>query len=169
MMTLVDLLIGASWISVVLFVAGMILIIAEMFQPGFGLFGIFGVILLVGCIFVTSSTVIEGIILTIAIVMILLLLFCFFLILFSKGIVPNKLILTESESREEGYVGTPDYNEFLGKTGLVTTVCRPVGSADFGGSKLEVVTMGEFIEKGVSVEVIEIEGNRIVVRETAGE
>ena len=164
-MAFMDLLIGVSWISVVLFVVGMILVIAEMFQPGFGLFGTFGVLSLIGCIFVTASTISEGIILTVIIAAILLILFFIFLALFSKGKLPNKLILNDSENKEDGYVGTVDYNDFLGKTGLVTTICRPVGSAYFDGARLEVVTMGEYIEKGTPVKVIEVEGNRVVVRE----
>ncbi|MCL2223092.1 MAG: hypothetical protein FWC20_12115 [Oscillospiraceae bacterium] len=167
-MAFMDLLIGVSWISVVLFVVGMILVIAEMFQPGFGLFGTFGVLTLIGCIFVTANTVAEGVILTIAITIILLILFFVFLILLSRGKIPGKLILEQAEKKEDGYVGTADYSIFLGKTGLVTTLCRPVGSADFNGKRLEVVTTGEYIEQGASVEVIEVEGNRVVVREVKG-
>jgi len=165
-MAFMDLLIGVSWISVVLFVVGMILVIAEMFQPGFGLFGTFGVLTLIGCIFVTANTITEGIILTIAITAILLILFFIFLVLLSRGKIPGKLILEQAEKKEDGYVGTADYNNFIGKTGLVTSICRPVGSAYFDGKRLEVVTMGEFIEKGASVEVIEVEGNRVVVKES---
>jgi len=164
-MAFMDLLIGVSWISVLLFVVGMVLVIAEMFQPGFGFFGVFGVLTLIGCIFVTANTVTEGIILTIAITALLLIMFFIFLVLFSKGKIPGKLILLQAETTEEGYVGTSDYSAFLGKTGLVTTLCRPVGSADFEGKKIEVVTMGEYIENGTSIEVIEVEGNRVVVRE----
>jgi len=164
-MAFMDLLIGVSWISVVLFVVGMVLVIAEMFQPGFGLFGTFGVLTLIGCIFVTANTITEGVILTIIITAILLVLFFIFLVMFSKGKIPGKLILEQAERKEDGYVGTADYSDFLGKTGMVTSICRPVGSANFEHKKLEVVTMGEFIEAGTPVEVIEVEGNRVVVRE----
>ncbi len=36
---------------------------------------------------------------------------------------------------------------------------------DLDGVKLDVVTRGEYIPKDTMVEVIEVEGNRIVVRE----
>ena len=165
-MAFMDLLIGVNWISVVLFVVGIILIIAEMFQPGFGIFGIFGVLTLIGCIFVTANTVLEGVIFTIIITIILLILFFIFLVLLSKGKIPGKLILEKEEKKEYGYVGTADYTDLIGKSGMVTTICRPVGSAIFDGKKIEVVTLGEFINTGTSVEVIEVEGNRVVIRET---
>ena len=165
-MIFVEFLAGLTWLSVVLFVVGMVLVIAEMFQPGFGLFGTFGVIALIGCVFITANSIFQGVILTIVIAMMLLILFLAFLLIFSNGKIPANLILTEAERKEDGYVGTPDYSNYLGKTGLVTTICRPVGSADFDGDRLEVVTMGEFIDTGKSVEVVEIEGNRIVLRES---
>ena len=53
---------------------------------------------------------------------------------------------------------------YLGKIGIVVATCRPAGMADFDGVKLDVVTRGEYIEKGAMVDVIEVEGNRIVVK-----
>jgi len=162
--TLIQLLAGVSWISIVLFIVGIGLLIVEMHEPGFGFFGIFGVISLVGCILVTASTVTEGIILTAFFFVILLIMLGIFLYMVSKGKLPGKLILKDSETRDDGYSGTKDLSEFLGKTGVVTTICRPVGNVDFDGVKLEVVSRGEFIEKGTMIEVIEIEGNRVVVK-----
>jgi len=160
----IDLLLNVSWISITLFVVGIGLIVVEMFEPGFGVFGIFGVICLIGCIFVTAQTAAEGIMLTAFFFVILLIMLGIFLLMVSKGKLPGKLILKDSESRDDGYSGTNDMKEYLGKTGVVTTICRPVGNVDFDGVKLEVVSLGEFIEKGTTVEVIEIEGNRVVVR-----
>jgi len=162
--TFFELLTTVSWISITLFIVGIGLLVAEMFEPGFGIFGIFGVISLIVCIFVTATTVTEGIMLTAFFFVIVLIMLGIFLFLVSKGKLPGKLVLKDAESRDDGYSGTRDMNEYLGKTGVVTTTCRPVGNVDFGGVKLEVVRLGEFIDKGTTVEVIEIEGNRVVVR-----
>jgi membrane-bound ClpP family serine protease len=51
--------------------------------------------------------------------------------------------------------------------GVATTVLRPAGTADFEGVKLDVVTEGEFIDKGARLQVIRVEGRRIVVRSQA--
>jgi len=160
----IDLILNVSWISLTLFLVGIGLLVVEMFEPGFGFFGIFGVISLIGCIFVTASTVAEGIMLTAFFFVIVLIMLGIFLFLVSKGKLPGKLVLKDAESRTDGYSGTLDLNDYMGKTGVVTTICRPVGNVDFDGTKLEVVSLGEFIEKGATVEVIEVEGNRVVVK-----
>jgi len=159
-----ELLASVSIFSIILFVVGVGLIIVEMFEPGFGFFGAFGVISLIVCIFVTANTVAQGLILTAFFFVIVLILLGIFLILVSKGKLPKRLVLHEAETVEQGFSGTEDMKYLLGKTGIVTSVCRPVGNADIDGAKLEVVTQAEFIEKGAMVEVIEIEGNRVVVK-----
>jgi len=165
--TFLELLLSVSWISITLFVVGIGMLVVEMFEPGFGVFGIIGVISLIVCVFVTATTVVEGIMLTAFFFVILLIMLGIFLYFVSKGKLPGKLVLKDAESRDDGYSGTRDMNEYLGKTGVVTTICRPVGNVDFDGVKLEVVSLGEFIEKGKTVEVIEIEGNRVVVKAVA--
>ena len=55
----------------------------------------------------------------------------------------------------------------VGRRGLTSSVLRPAGIADFDGVRLNVVTEGGFIEKDVSVEIVRVEGTRIVVRTAA--
>jgi len=163
-MEFVDLLMNVSVISIILFLVGVGLLIAEMFEPGFGFFGAFGIISLIACIFVTAETIAQGLILTAIFFVIILIMLGIFLVLVSKGRFPGKLVLNESETTEQGFSGTEDMAYLMGKSGVVVTLCRPVGNVDFDGVKLEVVTKGEYIEKGETVEVIEIEGNRVVVK-----
>ena len=163
-MTFIELISNVSWISITLFIVGIGLLVVEMFEPGFGFFGIFGVLSLIGCIFVTASTVTEGIMLTAFFFVIVLIMLGIFLFFVSKGKLPGRLVLKDSESRDDGYSGTMELNDYMGKTGIVSSICRPVENVDFDGVKMEVVTLGEFIEKGTTVEVIEVEGNRVVVK-----
>jgi len=163
----IELISNVSWISLTLFIVGIGLLVVEMFEPGFGFFGIFGIISLIGCIFVTATTVAEGIMLTAFFFVIVLIMLGIFLVLVSKGKLPGRLILKDAESKEDGYSGTLNLSDYMGKTGVVSTICRPVGNVDFDGMKLEVVSLGEFIEKGTTVEVIEVEGNRVVVKAKA--
>jgi len=162
-MEFMQLLSNFSWISILLFVLGMGFIIAEMYSPGFGIFGALGVISLIACILVTAQTVIQGLVLTGIFFVIILILLAAFIVFFSKTL-PRELILHEAETVEQGFSGTEDMNYLMGKSGTVITLCRPAGSVDFDGVKLDVVSNGEFIDKGALVEVVEIEGNRIVVR-----
>jgi len=163
-MPLIELLSSVSWISITLFVVGIALLIIEMLEPGFGFFGVFGIIALVACIFVTADTVAEGVMLTVVFAVIVLIMLGIFLIMVSKGKIPNKFILRDSESKESGFSGTVDFTEYMSKKGIVTAACRPVGNVDFDGVKIDVISRGEFIDKGLTVEVIEVEGNRVVVK-----
>ena len=53
----------------------------------------------------------------------------------------------------------------LGAIGVAATTLRPAGMARFGDQFLDVVAEGSFVNAGSRVQVIEIEGNRIVVKE----
>jgi len=162
-MEFMQLLANFSVISIILFVVGIGLLIAEMYQPGFGIFGIFGLISLIACIFVTAQTIMQGLMLTGIFFVIILILLTIFILFVSKKL-PKRLVLHEEETVEQGFSGTEDMKYLMGKQGIVETLCRPAGSVDFNGVKLDVVSNGEYIEKGTLVEVIEIEGNRIVVK-----
>ena len=163
-MDFIGLLESVSIISIILFVIGVGLLIVEMFEPGFGFFGAFGIVSLIACVFVTADTVAQGLTLTAIFFVIILIMLGIFLTMVSKGKLPGKLILKEAETLDQGFSGTEDMAYLMGKTGKVVTFCRPVGNVDFDGVKLEVVTQGDFIEKDEMVEVIEIEGNRVVVK-----
>ena len=163
-MVIYELFENVSWVSIILFITGILLLVLELYEPGFGLFGSLGVILLVACIFVTAKTVLEGIILTALFFVIIITMLVIFFTMLSRNRLPKNLVLHEATSAEQGFSGTEDMQYLLGKNGVVVTVCRPAGNVDFDGVKLDVVSRGEYIEKGVLVEVIEIEGSRIVVK-----
>ncbi len=49
--------------------------------------------------------------------------------------------------------------------GSALTSLRPTGVADFAGRRTDVVTQGELLEPGQAVEVIAVEGRRVIVRQ----
>lgn len=51
----------------------------------------------------------------------------------------------------------------VGDTGTADTFLRPSGKIVIGGSRLDAITVGEFIEKGAAVEITKIDGSRIIV------
>ena len=53
----------------------------------------------------------------------------------------------------------------VGDRGLTESALRPAGQAQFDGGSVDVVSDGSFVEAGKTVRVIEISGNRVVVRE----
>jgi membrane-bound serine protease (ClpP class) len=52
----------------------------------------------------------------------------------------------------------------LGKQGMTHTTLRPSGIAMIEGRRVDVVTEGVVLDAGVPVEVVKVEGNRVVVR-----
>ena len=149
------------------FLLGMVLLIVEVFMPGFGLPGVTGIILEIACIalayFMHGSMAALGV--TLIILAVIAITISLALRSANKGrLSKSAVILTETESAEEGYVATRDMDIFLGKIGQTTTVLRPTGMAEFDGVKLNVQSDGEYVAKGETVRVDHVEGARVVVR-----
>jgi len=51
----------------------------------------------------------------------------------------------------------------VGQEGVALTVLRPAGTGEFAGRRLDIVTDGDFIERGTKIKIIRTEGRRIVV------
>lgn len=64
-----------------------------------------------------------------------------------------------------GDIGT-ERPELVGQSGLAHTALRPAGVAIISGQRVDVVTEGAMIERGDAVQVIAVEGLRVVVRKT---
>jgi membrane-bound serine protease (ClpP class) len=63
--------------------------------------------------------------------------------------------------------GGPFAHALLGAEGVATTALRPAGKARIGGERVDVVTEGDYVEAGVAVVVVAVEGARVVVRKKA--
>jgi len=53
----------------------------------------------------------------------------------------------------------------VGDWGVADSPLRPAGKTRFGKAYVDVVTDGTFVDQGRQVSVIQISGNRVVVRE----
>ena len=154
------------------FLLGMVLLIVEVFMPGFGLPGITGIVLELLCIIITyvSHGSMAALGVTLIILAVIAIVISLALRSANKGrLSKSAVILTETESAEEGYVASGDMDVFLGKTGVTSTVLRPTGMAEFDGVKLNVQSDGEYIAKGETVRVDHVEGARVVVRRIAAQ
>ncbi|SCG83637.1 membrane-bound serine protease (ClpP class) [Proteiniborus sp. DW1] len=164
-MVMAELVQSIGILSVIFFGLGFLLMIIEVFVPGFGVSGILGIIFLIAGVIVTAKTLLEALILIIIILAILGVLTSILIRSVSKGRLPNKIILSTSISKDEGYIGTNDMQYFLDKVGTTLTVLRPAGTVDFDGVKLDVISEGDFIPKDTLVKVTKVEGRKIVVRQ----
>ena len=179
----------AGWLEVILFVTGIVFIIAELFFiPGFGVAGVSGLVLVLvslvmagqnflvpetatemhtfaRTIFIiagSSCLVVGGIAIT-----------TWFLgelpLLGRLALRPSKAAsnTADSPSQHQTFSEVQSQSKLLqvGDIGFADSPLRPAGVARFEDDYRDVISEGTFIEKGRSVKVIQMSGNRIVVRD----
>ena len=155
---------GLSIFVLLLFIGGLVLIGLEMFVPG-GIVGTVGIITVVyAIIYVNKSTYYIAFILVVSLILAVILYYVNRNVFHKKLMFLDRLVLNDSISTKDGYVASESRVELVGKKLKAYTDLRPAGVAILGNEKLDVVTDGDFIEKGNDIEVIRVEGMRIVVK-----
>ena len=148
-------------------VIGILLLVVELFMPGFGLPGIAGLVMLLASVIFTwiEHGAYAGLGATIAVLALGGIAVTISLKSASSGkLSRSPLILKDSLTAEEGYQTSEDLSKYLGRTGETETVLRPAGIAVIDGERVNVVSRGEFIGKGDMVVVEKVEGVRVMVR-----
>jgi membrane-bound ClpP family serine protease len=144
-------------VVILIFMFGLGFIFLEVFIPG-GVIGVLGALMVTGAVIaayiehgVIPGTVLLALSLIVGVVFI------------RTGL--KRFELTETQRREDGHVAVESgLDDLLGKQGYVQSVLRPVGIARIDENPVDVVTRGEMIQPGIIIEVIHVEGNRVVVR-----
>ena len=180
----------ANWVEVALFITGIILLLVEFFiLPGFGIAGITGIFFILVGLFgmlvknqpdklpwpenaVDWTYFTQGILeLSLGFVGFVVLAW-----LLSKYLpkIPflGGLILVPAAAKQGGSMSvsmttlpeSETVNVNIGDQGEVVSTLRPTGKAKFGDAFVDVVAQGDFLNIGTRVEIIEIHGNRVVVK-----
>ena len=183
----------AGWLEVTLFIFGIALIAMEIFViPGFGVFGLSGGLAVIASLILASQTFVipstsaefdqfswtigtlsSSIVAVVAVGAVISHfmpripgLRCF--VLAAPGTVDDGGPLLNPD-----VTGDPSQTLQIGEnTGLLSQVgtafstLRPSGKAHINGKLVDVVSSGEFIDPGTPIEVVEVAGNRVVVRAT---
>lgn len=154
-----------GWAALVLWAAGILLLILEVFViPGFGFAGVSGIISIAFSIFLASSgnpdilrALVYAIIATVVI--------AFFLLRYVfKQRAWNKLILGTNQNKESGYVASTNLSQLKGKTGIALTVLRPAGIILIGDQKVDALSEGDYINANTPIKVVKVEGTAVYVR-----
>ena len=154
---------GLTFWSLALLILGLAFFVAELFHPGFGAFGVLGLLAFGLDILISSKTLAQGLLFTAVAAVIVLTFLVVSARLISKGKMPKKLVLREENGTAEGFSSSADTASLLGKTGTAATVLRPAGIALIDGQRVDVVTRGEYLEKDALLRVLDTAGGRIVV------
>ena len=170
----------AGFEEVVLFVIGVILLGVEIFVlPGFGIAGVLGILAIVSALVLSLTSLPIDVswntgMLTTALTRVMIsllltvgLLIVAFFTLPKSRFVKNRLILeTANVSSAKGGVEGDIVAQKLhiGSAGKSESYLRPAGIANFDGHRVDVTSEGDFIPAGAEIEVLRIEGNRVVVK-----
>ena len=156
-------------ICLVCLAIGLTLCAIEFFVPGFGFFGITGIV------FTTFSVVfllaMEGtwrqflFMVGIAILVITIVLLVAIRSARFGALSKSPLVQTETALPEDYSSNEKNYLYLLGKVGKTETICKPVGKATIDDVTYSVITNGEYIEKGTEIVVTEVDGTSIFIKE----
>lgn len=173
---------GITTLAILLFVLGIVLLAIEIFiLPGFGVTGISGILfIIVGLGLATVTRLPETSAEWTSFAMTLLrfggamiggTIGALFVARYLPNIpYANRMMLKPPSEDSQGddplavLPGAAQAAALLGAIGVTTTVLRPAGIARFGDQFVDVVSEGGYTESGTRVQVIEVEGNRIVVK-----
>ncbi len=171
----------AGWLEVLLFLAGVVCLLIEIFIfPGVAVFGLSGGLLIVVALILatqtfvlphneyqlaqlrTTLTVIVGAALAAIVAAILMNRFLPHAPMFNRMLLapPSGQEASEISARE----ATAQFDHLVGQQGTTVTPLLPSGKARFGDQLVDVLADGEFIERGKTVIVTQARGNRVVVR-----
>ncbi|MDX1969342.1 MAG: NfeD family protein [Planctomycetaceae bacterium] len=181
----------AGWLEIVLFALGAGCLALEIFVlPGFGVFGLSGILLILASLVMASQSwgnlepyrdlnqltytlgSFFGAIFAVGVLALTLGRYLPHVPMF-EGLVlnPPGQLTVEDEPRlaPELLDAAPAAaeNGWIGRRGSAASLLRPAGKAQINGRLIDVVSEGPFIPEGTPIEVVQVSGNRIVVRRLA--
>jgi membrane-bound serine protease (ClpP class) len=167
----------AGWEEILLVGIGLVLLAVEIFvTPGFGLTGILGILALIAGLTLSligagaTAAIVIGAVARVAVSLLVALIASVVLLRFLPRLpFGRQLILSTGLAADTGYGSAPESDrQWLGKQGTAVSPLRPAGIANIDGERVDVVSQGEWIDAGAPIDVVRVDGNRIVVRRASG-
>ena len=169
---------GVGWIELTTLAIGLLLVVIELFViPGFGISGIVGLAAIITAMGLSFQSVDKPLNLRVlsedALIVAGSLVAGLLTLLIATFFLPGSrrssgsMIDSSTLASDDPFEAAPEFsgsNLVVGQKGTALEVLRPAGKADFDGTIVDVVSVGDYIEKSTAVEVVEIEGNRVVVQ-----
>ena len=148
---------------ILLELAGLLLVVAEVLFPSLGVFGTAAAVCLVGADWLAypESQTFMWILIASQLILVPVLVRVSFIVLpklpFGRGMILEAPPPSPNSGVEES-------SHLVGHIGVALSDLRPAGTASFGDERRSVVSEMGLIESGTSVIVVAVEGYRIVVR-----
>ncbi|MFM9414480.1 NfeD family protein [Peptococcus simiae] len=155
-----------DFLPIAFFVLGIILILVEVFVPGFGVFGLAGAACILLAVYLTEGNLKAALPKMAITVVVMAVLSPLVVQLMKRSRRMAKFNLQESLTTEEGFVSTGKrLSAYIGHQGRALTDLRPAGTmVTAEDERLDVTTRGDFIAKGSLVEVVAAEGTWLIVK-----
>lgn len=153
-------------LPIILQLAGVVVVFAEIFIPSAGLLGLLAAGLFGYSLFLvfTDISTVAGSYFLVADLLGLPVLIYFGL----KLLAYSPATLKQTLSSQEGFSSqNPTLGSFLNRTGEALADLRPSGLALIDNQRVDVVSRGEYIGKGSKITVVAVKGNQVVVRESS--
>ncbi len=154
-------------LGVFLLCLGLVFIIAEVFFVSFGVLSLCSLASFIAAVTIAFNVgQVTGLVFILAIIVLMPV-----LIILALKVMPHtrwgsKLVQGGPQTSEVESTATEGgLDQLLGRKGRTLSVCRPAGMAEINKRRYDVVSEGLTIPDDAPVQVIEVEGNRIVVRE----
>jgi membrane-bound ClpP family serine protease len=148
---------------IILQLVGVVVIIAEIILPSFGLLsiaalGVFGyslfivfneISMTIGFAFVAADLILIPVLVIVGL----------------KLLARSPATLRKTLSRKEGVSSqSSELESYVGMQGNAVTDLRPAGIGIINGKRVDVVTRGDYLEKDSAIIVTAVTGNQIIVR-----
>ncbi|MBO5884358.1 MAG: hypothetical protein J6Q51_01015 [Clostridia bacterium] len=158
-----------AWLTITLMVVGIVLCLVEAIVPGFGIFGVTGIACEIASVIVHAvlckGSAVQIILLVVLITLITVLIFLIFVRSARYGLL-GKTPIVENKTAIPVNYGQKDIEKLktlIGKEGITTTECRPIGKMRINEDVYEVCSKNGLINKNEVVKITEVEDAVIYV------
>lgn len=152
---------------IILLVLCIVLLIIEAVIPGFGIWGISGIacgVAAVVCEAIFTKSLFDVFLMIFLILLLFFIIFITFSLWLGKGGFKKTPFVETKSALPEDYKNSENLSTLVGKTGKVTSLCKPSGRAVIDGKVYPVRSIGENIAEGERIVVVEIKDNTILVK-----
>lgn len=150
---------------IAIFLVGILFLTIELFAPATGLFAAVGIIMMLYSITLGLGGDIFAIYTLLGSLVLSIIIFILIIKKLPSSRLWQKITLKNSSTKENGYTSSPDNSALVHKKGTALTELRPAGTVLIDNSPVDAISEGSYIVKGKNIEVINVEGNRIIVRQ----
>ncbi len=153
---------SGGMLPALVFLAGVALLILEVFIPGFGISGMLGIVFLMGSFFLVlggGTEAVRWLLLSLGLAVAGVYVLSKYI---TSTSIYNRLILKEGNA-DLGVTKKNVNENLLRQVGVTITQMRPTGKIKIEEKQYDALTSGEFLEVGESIVIVKIQGGQIYV------